>query len=157
MQDTIFYRKSWQDFLPVRDCSEFPQKLKSWGKDLPLQTWNLVLDWKTLWQNFRRQLVIKNWLLQHSEWHRGIMCKGTIGIASSFQCIITKPKYKKTLYSIRCRKIFSYYQGLQWVVLVMRMDAITYVADLPILSSNYFDNIYKWVHTIHWEILIFLF
>lgn len=36
---------------------------------------------------FQRQLVIKNWQLQHTVNDRCIMCKGASGAASSFQCI----------------------------------------------------------------------
>lgn len=44
------------------------------------------------------------------------------------------------------------------VVLMMIMDAITYyVVYFPILSSNYFDNIYTWVRAIHWKVLSFSF
>lgn len=115
MQHTSFYWKSQKGFLLVRETSQFPQKLESWRKGSPAaDTRELVSECKAFRKGFRRQPAIKTgkystqWITLKYQYAKVIT-----GIAPSFQCIITGPEYNETSHFIWCKKIFSYYRGLQ--------------------------------------------
>lgn len=158
MQDTIFYWKSWKGFLPVRDCSQFPQKLESRRKGSPTADTRTSLRLQSVPAGFQETINYQELAsTAHSELHRRI-AKVSLALPHLSSAPSLNQNIRKLHIPSDAGKFSATTKDSNAVVLVMTMDAITYyVAYFPILSSNYFDNIYKWVHAIHWKFLIFLF
>lgn len=171
LEHTIFYWKSQKGFLPVREASQFPQKPESWRKGSPTADTRTKLRVQSIparvsgdSQLSRLASTACSKLLidtHQYELHidrsintqRLSLALPHISSASSLGQNITKLHIPSDV------RIFSAtIKDCNTVVLVMTMDAVTYYfAYFPILSSNYFDNTWKWVHAIHWKFFICLF
>ena len=157
MQGTIFYQKSWKGFLPVRECSIFPQKLDSQRKGSPTADTRTSLRLQSIPAGFQETISYQELASTAcSELHRGIA-----NVSLALPRLSSAPSLNQNIrlhIPSDAGKYSATTKDSNTVVLVMTMDAITYyVAYFPILSSNYFDNVSKWVHAILWQFLIFPF